>query len=49
MEEENKIKGEIEGKNNAIQHLSLQQVDFINQLTNANVEIINLRSQNERL
>ena len=30
MEEKNKIKEEIEGKNNEIQHLSLQQVDFIN-------------------
>ena len=36
MEDKNKIKEEIEGKNNEIQHLSLQQVDFINQLINAN-------------
>ena len=43
MEEKNKIKEEIEGKNNEIQHISLQQVDFISQLTNANEEIMNLR------
>ena len=49
MEEKNKIKEEIEGKNNEIQHLSLQQANFINQLTNANEEITNLRSKNERL
>ena len=39
----------MEGKDNEIQHLSLQQTDFINQLTNANEEIMNLRSENERL
>ena len=49
MEEKNKIKEEIEGKNNEIQHLSLQQTDFIDQITNANEEIMNLRSENERL
>ena len=32
MEEKKKI----EGKNNEIQHLSLQQVEFIDQLTNTN-------------
>ena len=35
MEEKNKIKEKIEGKNNEIQHLSLQQANFINQLSNA--------------
>ena len=49
MEEKNKIKKEIERKDNEIQHLSLQQADFINQLTNANEEIMNLREKNERL
>ena len=49
MEEKKKTKEEIDGKNNEIQHLSLQQADFINQLTNANEEIMNLRSENERL
>ena len=49
MEEKNKVKVEIEGKDNEIQHLSLQQNDFINQLTNANEEIMNLRFKNERL
>ena len=48
MEEKNKIKEEIEGKNNEIQHLSLQQADFVNQLTNTNENIMNLRSKNER-
>ena len=43
MEEKNKIKEEIEGKDNEIQHLSLQQPDFINQLTNTNEEIVGLR------
>ena len=37
----------MEGKDNEIQHLSLQQTDFINQLPNANEEIMNLRSENE--
>ena len=36
MEEKKKIREEIEGKNNEIQHLSLQQENFIDQLTNAN-------------
>ena len=49
MEEKNKIKEEIEGENNETQHLSLQQADFINQLTSANEEIMNLGSENERL
>ena len=49
MEKKNKIKEEIKGKNNEIQHLSLQQEDLINQFTNANGEIMNLRSENERL
>ena len=49
MEEKNKTKEKMEGKYNEIQHLSLQQTDFINQLTNAIEEIMNLRSENERL
>ena len=49
MEEKNKIKEKIEGKGNEIQHLSIQQSNFINQLTNVNKEIMNLRSENERL
>ena len=49
MEEKDKAKEEIEGKNNEIQHLSLQQAYFINHLTNANEEIVNLRLENERL
>ena len=49
MEEKDKAKEEIEEKNNEIQHLSLQQVDFIGQLTNANEYLMNLRSKNERV
>ena len=49
MKEKNKIKEELEGKKNEIHHLSLQLVDFIDQLTNASEEIMNLRSKNERL
>ena len=40
MEEKRKIKEEIGEKNNEIQHLSLQQANFINKLTNANEEIM---------
>ena len=49
LEEKNKIKEELEGKNNEIQYPPLQQIDFINQLTNANEEIKNLRIENESL
>ena len=46
---EEKKKKKLEGKDNEIQHLSLQQTDFINQLSNANEEIMNMGSENERL
>ena len=49
MEEKNIIKEELESKINEFQHLSLQHEDFIDQLTNANEEIMNLRLENERL
>ena len=49
MEEKNKRKLEMEGKENEIQHLSLQQTNFINELTSSNKEIMNLRSKNEIL
>ena len=49
MEEKDKAKEEIEEKNNKIQQLSLQQVYFIDQLTNANEDLMNLRSKNDRL
>ena len=42
MEEKDKAKEEIEEKNNEIQQLSLRQEDFIDQLTNANEEIMNI-------
>ena len=49
MEDKNKKKVEMEAKDNEIRHLSMQYINFINQLTNANEEIMNLRSENERL
>ena len=49
MEEKDKAKEEIEQKNNEIQQLSLQQEDFIDQLSNANEEIMSLRSKNEKI
>ena len=49
MEEKKNIREELEGNNNEIQHLSLQQEDFVNQLTYTNEEIMNLRSENQRL
>ena len=49
MEEKDKAKEKIEGKKNEIQHLSLQQEDFIYKITNENEEIMNLRLENERL
>ena len=39
----------MEGKDNEIQNLSPQKNEFINQLTNTNEEIMNLRLENERL
>ena len=47
--EKQKQKEEIEGKDNAIEHLSLHPINFINHLTYTNEEIMNLRSENERL
>ena len=47
MEEKDKAKEEIEEKNNEIQQLSLQQENFIDHLTNANEELMNLRSEND--
>ena len=47
FEEKNKVKEELEGKNNEIQHLSLQRANFIDQLTSASEELMNLREKNE--
>ena len=38
-----KAKEEIEEKNNEIYHPSLQKTNFIDQITNANEELMNLR------
>ena len=39
----------MDGRNNEIQNQSLQQVDLIDQLSNANEEIMSLRSKNEKI
>ena len=39
----------MDGRNNEIQNQSLQQEDLIDQLSNANEEIMSLRSKNERI
>ena len=49
MEEKDKTKEEIEEKNNKIQQPPLQQKNFIDQLTNTNEELMNLRSKKERI
>ena len=49
MKDKNKTKLEMEGKDNEIQHLYLQKTELINQLTNANEEMMNLRYKNEKL
>ena len=37
----------MEGKYNEIQHISLHKTNFMNQLTNSNEKIMNMRSENE--
>ena len=44
--ERNKMKDEIDGKNNEIQNQSLQQANLIDQISNANEEIKSLRIEN---
>ena len=39
----------MDGRNNEIQNQSLQQGDLIDQLSNANEEIMSLRSENKRI
>ena len=48
-EEKRQLTKKIEEKNNEIHQLSLQQEDTIDQLNDANQELINLRIENERL
>ena len=45
MGEKNKTKVKMEAKINEIQHQSIQEVDLIDQLSNANEEMMNLRSE----
>ena len=56
MEQKDKVNKEkrflfenIEEKNNEIHGLSIQQEDLIDQLNDANQELINLRTKNEML
>ena len=49
MEKKDKYIEDIEENNNEINQLSLQQEYFIDQLIGANEELMNLRSENERL
>ena len=39
----------MDGRNNETQNQSLQQADLIDQLSNANEEIMSLRSENKRI
>ena len=48
-EKKNNRTKDIEGKSKGIQNPSAEKVDFIDQLTNANDENMNLRSENEIL
>ena len=49
MEEKGKNNEVIEEEGNEIQQLSLQQANFIDQLTSENEELMNLRLENEKL
>ena len=49
MEQKDKAKEEIEEKFNEIHQLSLQQADFIDQINDANQELVNLWIESERL
>ena len=49
MEHKNKIKEEMDEKNNKIQNQSLQQEYLIGQLSNVNEEIMSLRFENEKM
>ena len=48
-EEKRLLSEKIEEKNNEIYGLSIQQEDLIDYLSDANQELINLRTRNERL
>ena len=49
LEQRNKMKNEIDGRNNEIQNQSLQYEDLIDKLSNANEEINILKAENERI
>ena len=49
LEQRNKMKDEIDGKNNEIQNQSLQLENLIDQISNASEEIMTLRLENERI
>ena len=46
LEQRNKMKNEIDGRNNEIQNQSLQNEDLMDQLSNANEEVRILKAQN---
>ena len=49
LEQRNKEKEELDGRNNEIQNQSLQQEDLIDKISNANEEIMSLRSESKRI
>ena len=49
LEQRNKAKEDLNGRNNKIQNQSLQHEDLIDQISNENEEIMSLRSKNERI
>ena len=48
LEQRNKAKEDLDGRINEIQNQSLQHEDLIDQISNANEEIMTLRIENER-
>ena len=49
MEQRNKEKEDLKARNNEDQNQSLQHEDLIDQISNANEEIMTLRAENERI
>ena len=49
LEQRNKAKEDLNGRNNEIQNQSLQHENLIDQISNANEEIMSLRLENERI
>ena len=49
LEQRNKAKEDLNGRNNEIQNQSLQHEDLIDEISNANEEIMSMRWKNERI